>query len=219
MTMFDVIVVIVLLVSSLIGFVRGAAREFVTLVSFLFSAILALLLMPVTAPLFAKLIDPDWVGKIVAVVVVFMIAYFGIHALGNWLREKLHSNDHLGGIDRFVGLGFGLARGLVILGIFHLGYSAVTPPARQGAWFRESKSYGVSAASAKTIQAVLPKWAKVADAIAPKVEASARQGVTGEKPPRDSKAATGRPKSKPKPTRAYDERQRDDLDALVEKSR
>ena len=150
MTLFDVIVVIVLLVSSLIGFVRGAARELVTLVSFLFSAVLAFLLMPLTAPLFRKLIDPDWIGTAASVVVIFLIAYLGIHALGNWLREKLHSSDQLGGVDRFLGVGFGLLRALVLLGVFHLCYSAITPPARQGVWFLHSKVYGVSSASARS---------------------------------------------------------------------
>jgi membrane protein required for colicin V production len=226
MTFFDILVVLITLLSAVAGFVRGGAREMVTLFAFSASAIVAFLCMPVTGPLFRKLIDPDYIGTIVSVLFVFVLVYFAVHALGNLIREKLHQSDQLGGVDRFVGLTFGVLRALVVLGVFHLLYSAVTPPQRQGGWFLNARLYGLSAASAKTIQAVLPKAAKGADALAPRVERSVRRGASdaydpdpGELPAKRPTAATTRPQSKTKSARAYDERQRDRMDALVENAR
>jgi membrane protein required for colicin V production len=207
MTWYDVVVIVVLLVSALAGFVRGGAREIVTLVAFTLSALLSALLLPFTGPLFRKMIDPDWVGTVAAGVVVFVLAYLLIRLAGAWVSQKLQQTERLGGVDRTVGLGFGVVRALVLLGFMHLVFAATTPIDRQPHWFRGATFYPVTATAAKAIQALLPKGARVADRVAPKVEQSVRRG------------ATDRPQSPSKGPAAYDEGQRQSMDALVEKSR
>jgi membrane protein required for colicin V production len=207
MTWYDVVVIVVLLVSALAGFVRGGAREIVTLVAFTLSALVSALLLPFTGPMFRKMIDPDWVGTVAAGVVVFVVAYLVIRLAGAWVSQKLQQSDRLGGVDRTVGLGFGVVRALVLLGFMHLVFAATTPINRQPHWFRGATFYPLTATSAKAIQALLPKGARVADGVAPKVEQSVRRG------------ATDGPQSPSKGPATYDEGQRRSMDALVEKSR
>jgi membrane protein required for colicin V production len=207
MTWFDIVVIVVLLVSALAGFVRGGAREIVTLVAFTLSALVAALLLPFSGPMFRKMIDPDWVGTVMAAVVVFVVAYLLIRLLGAWVSQKLQTSERLGGVDRMVGLSFGVVRALVLLGFLHLLFAATTPVERQPHWFRGATFYPVTRGAAKAIQAVVPKGAKVADRVAPKVEQSVRRG------------ATDRPQSPSKGPRGYDQGQRQSMDALVERSR
>lgn len=213
MTLFDIIFIAVVGLSALAGWIRGGAREVVTLSAFVLSALFALLLLPVTGPFFRGVINPDWIGTVTAVVLVFLAAYFAIHALGVWLRDHLHRSDRLGGLDRGLGVAFGLVRGLLLIGVFHLIFHAATPPERLPHWFRAAKLYGASAAAAKTIQLVLPQGAKVADRIAPRVEDNVRRGVSDDPPPPETRSSTGAGGV------AYDQDQRDHMDALVEKSR
>lgn len=207
MTAFDVFALVVLIVSALAGFVRGGAREIVTLFAFIFAGLVAALSWPLTAPLGRKAIDPDFIGAIVAFVVVAIAAYILVRVLGAWLGQKLQQTERLGGIDRSVGLGFGVARTLVFLGGVHLLMFGVVPHERIPGWYRGATVYPVSVSAAKALQAVLPGGAKLADKIAPKVEHSVRLG------------ASSKPQSESKERAAYDRRERDRMDALVEKSR
>lgn len=178
MTFFDVVFLAILVVSAFAGFVRGGAKEIVTLFAFLLAAVGSLLLLPVTGPMFRRMIDPDIVGTAAAVIVIFLVLYAIVRLTGAYLGQRLQKTEHLGGVDRAVGLGFGVIRALVLVGVFHLVFHAATPPERIPTWLRNAALYPVSALSAKAIQLVLPKIARGADAVAPAVERNAREGAT-----------------------------------------
>ena len=73
MTGFDVIAILVILASAAAGWVRGGTREIITLLSFILAAFIALVALPVTAPIGRGLIDPDWAGTIGAAVASFLL--------------------------------------------------------------------------------------------------------------------------------------------------
>jgi membrane protein required for colicin V production len=209
-TPYDIFVVLVVLASAALGWVRGGARELVTLVSFTLAALIALLTLPLTGPLFRHFIHPAWIGTVAAVVVVFVVSHIAIRAFGGWISHRLHQGDALGRLDRIGGLGFGLVRGLVLIGVFHLVFAAVTPPERLPGWFRGSALYPVSAGMAKSIQAALPRGARTADRFAPALEATVRRGAS-DGYPSDLKSL--------KSPRGYSAHERAGMDAQVEKSR
>ena len=64
--------------SAAAGWVRGATREIITLLSFVLAAFVALVALPLTAPIGRGLVDPDWGGTILAAVASFLLIYFGI---------------------------------------------------------------------------------------------------------------------------------------------
>ncbi|MBX7247515.1 MAG: CvpA family protein [Caulobacteraceae bacterium] len=178
MTFFDGLALILLVVSALIGFFRGGAREVVSAFSFLLAGLVSLLALPVTGRIGRALLDPDWAGTVAAVVVVFVFVGLILRLVAGWLSRSLQEHDHLGGADRMAGLGFGVLRALLLLGIIHLALYAATPAGRIPHWYRDAKAYPAARASARVLQLVLPTWAKAADAVAPAVERSVRSGAT-----------------------------------------
>jgi membrane protein required for colicin V production len=178
MTFFDGLAVIILVISSLWGFFRGGAREIVSAFSVLVAGLIALLALPITGKIGRTILDPDWAGTVAAVVVVFVFVGLMLRLVAAWLSQSLQEHDHLGGADRMAGLGFGLLRGLVFLGIIHLMLYAATPAGRIPHWYRGAMVYPAAKASAKVLQLVLPTWAKFADKVAPAVEDSVRRGAT-----------------------------------------
>jgi len=178
MTFYDGVALLILAVSALAGFWRGGAKEIVSLFSFLLAGLVALLLLPVSGPIARGLMDPDWAGTALAVIVVFTLVSLLLKLLAHWLARSLQESDHLGGADRMAGLGFGVVRALVLLGVIHLLFYAATPAGRIPSWYRQAKAYPAGAASARTLQLVLPEWAKIADRVAPVVERSVRKGAT-----------------------------------------
>lgn len=180
MTGFDVIAILVILGSAAAGWVRGGTREIITLLSFVLAAFIALVALPVTAPIGRGLIDPDWAGTILAAIASFLLIYFGIRIFGSALSKKAQAHPHLGGVDRFIGVFVGAARALVLLGAIHLVVVAAMPGEKTPRWLSEAALRPVTAGAARLIQIVLPGIGRGADALSPVVSSSVSKGFSGE---------------------------------------
>lgn len=180
MTGFDAFAILVILASAGAGWVRGATREVVTLLSFVLAAIIALVSLPVTARMGRTLIDPDWAGTIFAALVTFLVLYFGIRILGSSLSKSAQAHPQLGTLDRGFGIFIGLGRAMVLLGAIHLVIVAAMPGERTPRWLSEASLRPLSSGAAKIIQTVLPGIGRGADALAPVVDSSVRRGFSEE---------------------------------------
>ncbi|MBU1539546.1 MAG: CvpA family protein [Alphaproteobacteria bacterium] len=180
MTGFDVIALLVILASAAAGWVRGGTREIITLLSFVLAAFIALVALPLTAPLGRALVDPDWAGTIAAAVASFLLVYFGIRIFGSILSKRAQAHPQLGGIDRILGIFVGAARSLVLLGAIHLVIVAAMPGESTPRWLSEAALRPVTAGAARMIQIVLPGIGRGADALTPVVTSSVNEGFSGE---------------------------------------
>ena len=180
MTGFDVIAILVILASAAAGWVRGATREIITLLSFVLAAFVALVALPLTAPIGRGLVDPDWAGTILSAVGSFLLVYFGIRIFGSALSKRAQAHPHLGGVDRFIGVFVGAARALVLLGAIHLVIVAAMPGEKTPRWLSEAMLRPVTAGAARMIQIILPGIGRGADALTPVVTSSVSQGFSGD---------------------------------------
>jgi len=188
MTGFDAFAILVILASAAAGWVRGGTREIITLLSFVLAAFLALVALPLTAPIGRSLINPDWAGSITAAIASFLIVYFGVRIFGSVLSRRAQAHPTLGGIDRLLGILVGSGRALVLLGAIHLVIVAAMPGERTPGWLSEATLRPVSAGAARAIQIILPGIGRGADAISPVVDSSVRRGFSDDKalPPTQS---------------------------------
>ena len=180
MTGFDAIAILVILASAAAGWVRGGMREIITLLSFVLAAFIALVALPVTAPLGRALVNPDWAGTIFAAIASFLLIYFGIRIFGSILAKRAQAHPQLGGLDRALGIFVGAARALVLLGAIHLVVVAAMPGERTPRWLSEAALRPVTAGAARLIQIVLPGIGRGADALAPVVTSSVNEGFSDE---------------------------------------
>lgn len=180
MTGYDVFVILVVLASAAAGGVRGGVREIITLLSFILAAFVALIALPVTAPLGRALVDPDWAGSILAAVLGFMLIYFGLRILGSTLSKRAQAHPQLGVADRVLGVVVGAGRALVLVGAVHLVIAAALPGERTPRWLSEAALYDLSAGSARTIQWILPGIGQSVDAVTPALDSSVRRGFSGD---------------------------------------
>ena len=224
MTLFDLIAIAILLVSGLVGFSRGAVRELVTVFAFGLAALAGLFLLPVSGPIVRSIVGPPWAATAAAIVIVFIIAYVALRLAGHWLTSRLRSQAALGAIDRTIGLAFGLVRALIFLGVFYLVFNMATPPELMPRWIADAKLLPLARASARTVQLVAPEGLKIAGGFRPQLE----RAVKGE----DARAGASDPAeatrrsldaavraSEAQKTPGYDNRSRDRIDELVERSR
>jgi membrane protein required for colicin V production len=166
-TPFDIIFGLILLVSALVGFARGASRELTSALSFIAAALLSLLALRVTGPLFRAMMDPDWAATAAAILVGFVIVFVLLRLVGAQITKTLHADGALGTLDRLMGLAFGVLRGLVVLGVFSLVFHMATPPDRVPHWMSKSALYPLSNAAGRVLKVFAPKGAGLAGKLAP----------------------------------------------------
>lgn len=214
MTLFDFIAILILGVSAFVGFVRGATREVMTVLAFVVAALLAVFALRLTGPLARHMISPDWAANAAAVVIVFVAAYIALRILGAGLTRRIHNTEALGTVDRAIGVGFGLIRGLVLLGVFNLVFNLATPPERVPHWISGAALYPLSGACATALRALAPEGSAMADRFGPAIERAVKDGAS-DHDGASAKEAAGQASEKS----PYDEKSRRAMDDLVEKSR
>lgn len=116
MTWVDLVVLAVLAVSALLAFMRGVVREVLGLAAWVGAVAAAVWALPRVRPQFQNWLGASaWVDP-VAFGVLFVITLIVLIIISRWISALVRASP-IGGLDRTLGLVFGLARGaaLVIL--------------------------------------------------------------------------------------------------------
>ncbi len=120
MTGADVLIVLVLVGSTIIGLLRGFVREAVSVVFWVVAIWAAWKFGPLVEPhLGGLLADPSvapWVGRLVVLVLVLLLGW-----VTGMLMSYFTRSVGLGVMDRVIGLLFGLVRGAVLVGLIIIG--------------------------------------------------------------------------------------------------
>ncbi len=212
MTTFDYITGAILLVSGLVGWVRGATREVTTVIAFIVAAFVAVFGVRFTGPIAEHFIKTVWLAHVAAILALFVVVYIILRMIGGALTRGVKQTP-LSGIDRMLGFGLGLVRGAVIVGIFFLMMTAATPGSRMPAWITKAKAYPVASLAGHALRQFAPRGFAQAKEAAPALE-HALVDPTPTAPDDDQPPA----QTKRHP-HGYSEDQRKALDDLVEKSR
>ena len=115
----DWFILIVLVASGVISFTRGFTKELLSLFLWLAAFIAAISLEYLATPKINEFIGNQEISKIISYIVVFVIFIF----LGGMIIKfisKLIKWSGASGFDRFLGILFGLVRGLIVLFVIFL---------------------------------------------------------------------------------------------------
>lgn len=131
----DWIIVAVVAVSTLISLVRGFMREALSLLTWIAAFVVARLF----SPTLAVHLEPYIQTPSLQLLAAFALLFFGMLLVGsilNWVIGLLVRATGLSGMDRLLGMAFGMARGLLVL-VVALALLRLTP-APQDPWYRQS---------------------------------------------------------------------------------
>lgn len=161
MTWADWILLAALLASIAIGIIRGFTREFFGLVSWVVAFIAAVFLAPVAY----GWLEPHIATPSLRIAASYAVVFFAFLVLGAIVTAIISSlvrkNASLSAVDRSVGGGFGLIRG-VLIGVVLVWLVGLTP-ARQDPWWKESKLIPPLEWLADGFRSILPeKWQRYA---------------------------------------------------------
>lgn len=161
MTAFDLIVVVIVALSTLFAFWRGLVRVVVSLVSWVIGFVAALQFSEPVAPLL-----PDaglsHAARYLIAFALILLAVLIVGALLGFLLSKLVRAVGLGFVDRALGAVFGVARGILVAVILVLLAGLTDLPRRD--WWQNSMLSAPLVVAALSLRAWLPKaWAERLD--------------------------------------------------------
>ena len=125
----DIAAIAIVVFSGLLGLLRGLTREVLSVVAWVGAATLAIWAAPSAAPALDQWIHNPDLATPAAYALVFVVAlvFFSIVAgiVGNVIAVSF-----LGGIDRTLGIVFGVVRGAVLISLAYIGLSKAVAPER-----------------------------------------------------------------------------------------
>ncbi len=161
-TLFDLIVGGVVILSTLLALSRGAVREALGLATWIGAIVAAIYAFQPVRPMLLEALGNELLTDAATLAVVFFVPFFALRILSGMIARAV-SASALGPVDKFLGLGFGFARGaLIVCGAYLVGSVIVAreqhpdwvktamlqPPVEQGAdWIAQFLPPGVLDAS------------------------------------------------------------------------
>jgi membrane protein required for colicin V production len=151
----DLAVVLVILGSMGYAIYRGFVEETLSIVAWAAAAFAALYLGPWVERMMTSLVSNRWMamvlGYALAFVVVFIPLQFASYRFSQGVRRS-----QVGPLDRVLGGTFGIVRGLAILGVAYLIFTAFVPIRQQPRWLTEARTLPLIQSSAEVLLALVP---------------------------------------------------------------
>jgi membrane protein required for colicin V production len=154
-TLLDIILLLVMLVSGLLAMIRGFMREILSIGSWGVAALVTLYSYPRVLPLAKQYFASDSVAAAVSAGGIFLGTLLIVSIITARLSDMV-LDSRVGALDRTLGFLFGLARGLVIVVVAFLFFAWLVPDRSQPEWVRSAKSKLVLQNTGQWLMSMLP---------------------------------------------------------------
>jgi membrane protein required for colicin V production len=154
-TLLDLIVIGVMLISALLAMVRGFTREVLSIAAWVAAAAAALFLHPYVLPYLTPYIKNGTVAQLAAGGAVFIIVLILVSFITIRISDMI-LDSRIGAIDRTLGFVFGAARGLLLAIVAFLFFAWLVPDRSQPVWVQEAKSKPLLLSGGNWLMNLLP---------------------------------------------------------------
>ncbi len=152
----DIIILIVVAISALIALSRGLVKEVLSIVGWVLATAAVIYLLPLLNPITSHYIETGWLaGAVTAIFILVTFLVFWI-LLTSSLIGKIR-NSKLGGLDRVLGLFFGILRAFLLVILFYILINWMIPRERQADVLTQSKYFNIAGSFAKPIEELIPE--------------------------------------------------------------
>ena len=172
----DLAIVVVILISGGLAFVRGFVHELLAVAAWIGAAVATVYGLPALLPYARELIAVRIIADIVAGVGLFILVLIALSILTHWLARRVRESS-LGAVDRSLGLLFGFLRGAFLICVVWILLLWGLPREDHPVWITEARALPLVERGANAILDALP------EDLRPDLEAGAD---TAESPPESS---------------------------------
>lgn len=222
----DIIILSVVAVSALIGLNRGLIKEVLSITGWILATVLIIYLLPVLLPITQKAVSNGIFAGILTSLLIFTVFFIiWVYTTGD-LVGKIRTSK-LNGLDRFLGLFFGIMRAFLLIVLFNIMVSWIIPEDKQEGVLKESKYYNLAGSFAKPLEDLIPqetldKIKEQANAMSEKVSSNKdnkqkdETQVLFEKLTQPQIKKSENNEKKAEESKGYKETERENLDRLIE---
>lgn len=135
----DLAVLIILLLSAIVAFVRGFVREFLGVLAWIGAAIVTLYAFPAAQPFLRQYISIEWMADLVTGLVIFIVSLVVFSTLAHFAARGVRTSA-LNAVDRSLGFLFGLLRGGILVCLAYLVLVYASEDGRLPSWVEDARS-------------------------------------------------------------------------------
>lgn len=154
-TLLDIALIAVMLISGLLAMVRGFMREVLSIIAWVLAAVATLYAYSKLLPAATAYFNSGVVAKAAVIGGVFLVTLIVVSVITIRISDMV-LDSRVGALDRTLGFLFGLARGLVIVVIAFAFFDWLVPAKAQPAWITDAKSKVFLTNSADWLRSMSP---------------------------------------------------------------
>jgi membrane protein required for colicin V production len=154
-TLLDIILLAVMLISGLLAMIRGFMREILSIGAWGVAAVVTLYSYSRVLPLSKQYVNSDAVAAGISAGGVFLGTLLIVSIITARISDMV-LDSRVGALDRTLGFLFGLGRGLIIVVVAFLFFAWLVPDRSQPEWVRGAKSKLVLQNTGQWLMSMLP---------------------------------------------------------------
>ena len=154
-TLLDILLLVVMLISGLLAMIRGFMREILSIASWGIAALVTLYSYSRVLPIAKQYVASDMVATGISIGGVFLLTLLIVSIITVRISDMV-LDSRVGALDRTLGFLFGLGRGLIIVVVAFLFFAWLVPERSQPEWVRGAKSKVVLQSTGQWLMSMLP---------------------------------------------------------------
>jgi membrane protein required for colicin V production len=154
-TLLDIALLVVMLISGLLAMIRGFMREILSIGAWGIAALATLWSYSRVLPIARGYFNSDMVAAGVTVGSVFLLTLLIVSIITVRISDMI-LDSRVGALDRTLGFLFGLGRGLIIVVVAFLFFAWLVPDRSQPEWVKSAKSKVVLQSTGQWLMGMLP---------------------------------------------------------------
>jgi membrane protein required for colicin V production len=154
-TLLDMILIGVMLISAVLAMVRGFMREVLSIAAWIIAAGATLYAYSKLLPLAKTYFNNDIVAAGIVIGGTFLLTLIVVSVITVRFSDMI-LDSRVGALDRTLGFLFGLGRGLIIVVVAFLFFAWLVPPRTQPSWVANAKSRPVLQSTGDWLMGMLP---------------------------------------------------------------
>jgi membrane protein required for colicin V production len=158
-TLLDIVLIVVMLISGLLAMVRGFMREVLAIIAWVLAAGATLYSYAKLLPYAKQYFNNDIVATVAVVGSVFLLTLLVVSIVTVRISDMV-LDSRVGALDRTLGFLFGLARGLLIVVVAFMFFDWLVPDHSQPEWVKSAKSRVVLSSTGDWLKQQLPENAE-----------------------------------------------------------
>lgn len=155
-TILDLVVVGVVLISALLAAVRGFTREVLAIASWVAAAAVAWVFHPQLLPVAEQYIPNKTVALVATIAGLFLITLIIVSIITARISDFV-LDSRIGALDRTLGFVFGAARGVLLAVIGYLFFAALMGDKNMPVWARDAKAKPMLEQTGRSLLSMLPQ--------------------------------------------------------------